>query len=290
VQEAEALGFDSVWVADHLFLEQGEDKYRDMPEPLALIGALAAVTTRITFGTLVLCQAFRHPGHLAKAAATISEVSDGRFILGIGAGWHEPEYRAFGLPFSNKVSRLDEYLTVLRDLFQDGRSDFQGNYFQMQNAKLFAEKVPPIWVAARGPKMLDLTARHASGWNTAWHGDDLPSFQQYLALLRRTESSELRPQAVQASVGLLVVPTSNSAEADGVWSQLTSLSSLEAQAEDQLRRRVIVADPDRTAQIISSFWVGGADHIIVSPGAAPFATWRQDSIRTLGTAVLPLLR
>jgi alkanesulfonate monooxygenase SsuD/methylene tetrahydromethanopterin reductase-like flavin-dependent oxidoreductase (luciferase family) len=261
-----------------------------MPEPLALLAALAPATTRIALGTLVLCQSFRHPGALAKTAATLSEISGGRFILGIGAGWHEPEYRAFGLPFANRVARFEEYVRILTDLLREGRSDFEGAYFRTTGARLVADQVPPVWIAARGPRMMAITAALADGWNSAWHGEDVTDFADQLRALRRVAAQAgggTRP--LTASAGILVVPSAGEEEANSAWSALASLPSLAQQSEAALRRRVIVAAPERAAGLVRQYWRDGADHIIVSPGPAPFSAWRPDSLRTLGSSLLPLL-
>ena len=119
-----------------------------------------------------MCTTFRNPAVLAKMAATLDHVSGGRLILGIGAGWHDPEYEAFGFPTDHKVGRFEEAFTIIRDLIRTGRADLDGTYVQARDAVL----LPParadiqILVAAKRPRMLDLTARHADAWNLAWFG------------------------------------------------------------------------------------------------------------------------
>lgn len=289
-RQAEALGFDSVWVADHLLIQRGPGRLQGMPEALSLLSALAACTERIQLGTLVLCQAFRHPGLLAKMAATIQDISGGRFILGVGAGWHQPGYRAFGLPFDRRVSRLEEYLTVLTDLLRTGRSTFHGRYFQTDNAPLLPHLTPPVWLAARGSRMIALTARFADGWNTAWFGEDVSGFASELTAVRRARAAYGNKQPLTSSVGLLMVPVHDAGEAEQVWSALRSLPALQGIGRDDLARRVLIQPPESAAAVLAAYWEAGADHLIVSPGPAPFSSWEPDSITTLGTLVLPRLR
>jgi alkanesulfonate monooxygenase SsuD/methylene tetrahydromethanopterin reductase-like flavin-dependent oxidoreductase (luciferase family) len=121
----------------------------------------------------VLCSSFRDPGLTAKMAATLDLVSDGRLILGVGAGWHDPEYEAFGYPTDHKVGRFEEALTVIRGLIRDGRADLDGRWVTATDAVLVPPARPdlPILIAAKRPRMLELTARHADAWNLAWFGE-----------------------------------------------------------------------------------------------------------------------
>ena len=168
---AEELGFDSVFLADHLIYHfEGRDTY-GIWECMSLLAALAAATERIELGTGVVCTAFRNPALLAKMADTIDEISGGRVILGIGAGWHDPEYEAFGYPTDRKFSRFREALQIVHPLLKTGHADFQGEYVQANDADLMPRgprpEGPPIMIAANGDRMIELTARYADAWN-AW--------------------------------------------------------------------------------------------------------------------------
>jgi alkanesulfonate monooxygenase SsuD/methylene tetrahydromethanopterin reductase-like flavin-dependent oxidoreductase (luciferase family) len=171
-ERAEAVGFDSVWVMDHLTLEN------PVWEGWSLLAALAAATRRVELGTLVLATSFRNPALVAKMADTVEEISGGRLILGLGAGWHEPEYRAFGYPFDHRVGRFEEAFTIIRTLLRDGRIDHAGRYYAARDCELVPRgprpNGPPILVGASGERMLHLTARHADLWNGCWyrHPDD----------------------------------------------------------------------------------------------------------------------
>ncbi|HEY6014937.1 MAG TPA: LLM class flavin-dependent oxidoreductase, partial [Candidatus Limnocylindrales bacterium] len=168
---AEAAGLDSVWVFDHL-LFRFDGVTTGIHECWTLLAAVAEATRRVELGTLVMCTGFRNAALLAKMAATLDHVSAGRLILGIGAGWHDPEYEAFGYPTDHRVGRFEESLAVITDLIRTGRSDRAGRFVTARDAVLRPPARPdiPILVAAKRPRMLELTARHADAWNLAWFG------------------------------------------------------------------------------------------------------------------------
>jgi probable F420-dependent oxidoreductase len=173
-QEAEANGFDSIWLADHLLYRKPGEPTRGIWECWTMLAALAEATQRVEIGTLVLCNSFRNPAILAKMATTADEVSHGRLILGVGAGWNEPEYQAFGLPFDHRVDRFEEALQILKPLLREGHVDFAGQYYQARNCDDVPRgprsKGPPLMVGAEGPRMLKLAAQYADLWNTGYTG------------------------------------------------------------------------------------------------------------------------
>lgn len=173
---AESIGLDSIWLGDHLMYRYADTSRapRGPFEAWTTLGALAAVTTRVQIGPLVASLGFHSPVMIAKKAATIDQISNGRFILGIGAGWHEPEYRAYGFPFEQRVSRFAEAFTVIRELFSSGTCDFSGKFYEIEQAILFPKPVqpggPPLMIGSMGSRMLALTLPHVPMWN-AWHAD-----------------------------------------------------------------------------------------------------------------------
>jgi probable F420-dependent oxidoreductase len=169
-RHGEELGFDSVWTSDHLLFRTHETK--GSWECWSLLSALAAVTSRVELGPLVTCMGFRNPALLAKIAETVDEISGGRLILGIGAGWHQPEYDAFGFPFDHRFSRFEEALQIITGLLREGNVDFHGEYYQATDC-ILRPRGPrpnglPIMIGSFGKKMLRLTARHADIWNADW--------------------------------------------------------------------------------------------------------------------------
>jgi alkanesulfonate monooxygenase SsuD/methylene tetrahydromethanopterin reductase-like flavin-dependent oxidoreductase (luciferase family) len=210
---AEQAGLDSLWVYDHLlFRLPGEDE-GGPHEPLAMLAAVAAVTDRVELGTIVLGTGFRSPGVTAKAAVAIDEISDGRLILGLGTGWHEPEYAAFGYPFDHRVGRFEEFLAVTLPLLRGEHLTLEGVWHQARDAVLLPPpprgvRMPgriPILIAGKGERMLRLVARHADSWNAAWFGLPDERFTRRRAdLLAACEAEGRDPASLQVTVGLTV--------------------------------------------------------------------------------------
>src|SRR5947208_1694662 len=174
---AERAGFDSIWVGDHLLYRDGDKPPRGPWEAWSTLAGLAAVTTRVELGPLVASVSFHNPAMLAKKAATIDEISGGRLIVGLGAGWNEPEYRAFGFPFDHRGDRFEEAFAIIRGLLRDGSVDLAGRYHQAREALLLPPSArrggPPIMVGTVGPRMIHLAAAHADAWNAwfTWFGN-----------------------------------------------------------------------------------------------------------------------
>jgi alkanesulfonate monooxygenase SsuD/methylene tetrahydromethanopterin reductase-like flavin-dependent oxidoreductase (luciferase family) len=172
--QAEDAGFDSVWVYDHLLYRFPERETAGIWEAWTIFSALCEATSRVELGQLVMCVPFRNPALLAKMAITADEVSGGRTILGLGAGWHQPEFEAFGVPFHHLGDQFQEALEIIAPLLREGAVDSRGTYFSAPNCEMRPRGPrpgsPPVHVAATGPRMLRLTAQHADGWNAAWFG------------------------------------------------------------------------------------------------------------------------
>ncbi len=167
-QRAEAVGFDSLWLPDHL-LFRWPSGTTGAWECWSLLAALAVATHQMELGTIVSCTGFRNPALLAKMAVAVDDISGGRLILGIGAGRHGPEYAAFGYPYDHRVSRFEEAFTIIRTLLREGRVDFAARYYQARSASCCraprALAGPPIMVGTTAGRMLHATAAHADLWN-----------------------------------------------------------------------------------------------------------------------------
>ena len=182
-RHAEDVGFDSVWNNDHLYYRGApDDPTRGTWECWSLLSALAAVTSRVEIGTLVVGTGFRNPALLAKAADAVDDISGGRLVLGLGAGYHEPEYRAFGYPYDHLVSRFEESLIIIHTLLREGGIDFDGKYHQARDCELVPRlsprKGPPILMGPRAgsPRMLGLMAKYADYW-TSFLVNDLETYR-----------------------------------------------------------------------------------------------------------------
>jgi probable F420-dependent oxidoreductase len=169
---AEEVGFDSIWVGDHM-LYRGDDRGERGPwDAWALLAGLAAATSRVQLGPLVACTGFHPPGVMARMAAAIDEISQGRFVLGLGSGWNEPEFRAFGIPYDHRVSRFEEAFTIIRVLVAGERATLAGRWWQADDAILLPPPARrmPIVIGSNGPRMLGIALPHVDGWNTWWDG------------------------------------------------------------------------------------------------------------------------
>jgi probable F420-dependent oxidoreductase len=165
---AEESGFDSIWLGDHLL-------YRDPGQPEAgpweawtMLAALAAATQRVVLGPLVACLGFHPPAVLAKMAATIDQISNGRFVLGVGAGWNRPEFDAYGIPFDHRVDRFAEGYQVIQALVTGNRITLDGTYVRLDDSVLHPplQRSVPLMVGSNGPRVLQLTLPTADIWNT----------------------------------------------------------------------------------------------------------------------------
>jgi alkanesulfonate monooxygenase SsuD/methylene tetrahydromethanopterin reductase-like flavin-dependent oxidoreductase (luciferase family) len=206
-EQAEAGGADSLWVSDHFLYRPGDGKQTGYHEAWSLVSAVAASTQRVQVGPLVLATSFRPPGILAKMAATTDDVADGRLILGLGCGWHEPEYVAFGYPFDHRVDRFEEALEIIVRLLREGSVTFQGRWYTLDDA--FVEpRSPhrtPILVAARRPRMMRISARLADAWQTAWYGlPDAKFAAEHEALRAACEAEGRDPSTLEMMVGLTI--------------------------------------------------------------------------------------
>jgi alkanesulfonate monooxygenase SsuD/methylene tetrahydromethanopterin reductase-like flavin-dependent oxidoreductase (luciferase family) len=195
---AEEVGFDSIWLGDHLLYRSPE---RAPWEAWTLLSALAAATERVRLGPLVACAGFHPPGLIAKMAATVDEVSGGRFVLGLGAGWNEDEFRAFGIPYDHRVGRFEEAFAIVRGLLAGERVTLDGRFWRAQDAVLLPRTARhvPLMIGSNGPRMLRIALPHVDAWNT-WYEDYGNSAEGFAALVERIGV----PDSVKRSACVLV--------------------------------------------------------------------------------------
>ena len=204
-RHAEALELDSIWVFDHLLFRSAGEPDEGIREAWTTLTALATVVPRVELGALVMCASFRNPGLMAKMAATLDDLAGGRLILGLGSGWHEPEYDAFDFPFDHRVGRFAEDLEITVRLLRKDRFSFEGQWRRMDDVVLLPppERSVPILVAAKGPRMLRLTATWADAWNVAWFsGVDDRLRAQLAALDEACRAVGRAPTSLRRTVGL----------------------------------------------------------------------------------------
>ena len=212
---AEQSGLDSIWVFDHLLFRFPPEPDEGPHEAWTTLSALAPVVPRVELGTLVMCSSFRPAGLMAKMAATLDDLSGGRLILGVGSGWHEPEYAAFGLPFEPRVSWFAEDLEVIARLLRGETVRLDGRFRTYDRAVLLPPPArrPPILVASKGPRMLRLTATWADAWNTAWFGRVEDRLRTRLADLDEACAATGRdPASIRRTIGIRLHPPGEGAD------------------------------------------------------------------------------
>ncbi|HTE63480.1 MAG TPA: LLM class flavin-dependent oxidoreductase [Solirubrobacteraceae bacterium] len=207
---AEAAGFDSIWIGDHL-LYRGDGRPERGPwEAWTLLSALAAATERVRLGPLVACAGFHPPGLIAKMAATIDEVSGGRFVLGLGAGWNAQEFAAFGIPYDRRVSRFEEAFAIVRGLLAGERVTVAGRHWRADDAILLPPPArrTPLMIGSNGPRVLGIALPHVDAWNT-WYTDFGNSADGFAALNERISAAAdevgRAPEEVERSACVHVV-------------------------------------------------------------------------------------
>lgn len=207
---AEDGGLDSIWVYDHLLFRFPGREAQGIHEAWTLLAALAVVTDRVELGTIVLAMPFRNPALLAKMAVTLDEIGGRRLVLGVGAGWHEPEFDAFDYPFDHRVGRFEEALRILVPLVREGRVDFSGRWHAARELELIPwSRRPdgssiPILIAGKRPRMLRLVAEHADAWNTAWLGPATELPARVAPLHEALAAAGRDPATLEVTVGVSI--------------------------------------------------------------------------------------
>jgi alkanesulfonate monooxygenase SsuD/methylene tetrahydromethanopterin reductase-like flavin-dependent oxidoreductase (luciferase family) len=258
----ERLGFDAVWLPDHYYVERpwGLETF---PEVWTLLTAIALKTERVTLGTNVLAATFRHPAMTAKMAGAVQELCGGRFILGLGAGNQAREHAAFGLDFEHRVGRFKEYLPIVAGLLDGETVTVDGRYFTLREASLRTVVPPtPIWVAAGGPQMFALTARHATGWNMAGGGADpalvKAKYDEFAATCRAAGRDVTDVDICKMS---FIAVAADAAAARAMTDELATKSRVTPEA---LAARTVVGTPDELAAYVRSLTAIGVTHHILS--------------------------
>lgn len=252
-QLAEQIGFDSLWVGDHLIYLPPDGDPKGPWEAWSVLAALAEATKRVELAPLVACTAFHNPAIIAKKAATIDEISDGRLILGLGAGWNLPDFQPFGFPFDHRVGRFEEAFTIIRTLLADGKIDFHGTWYDLPDCILTPNGPRkgdlPLLIGSVGERMLRATLPYVDAWNV-WFED----FENDPLELRKVKSRvdqiaedvDRDPATFSHSVALLV----------GVLGATHRPSVYPSKGQ-----KPITGSPAQIAEKIDAFYDEGIDHI-----------------------------
>ena len=303
-QRAEELGFDSVWVSDHFFLDLsrygGEKKRYKSLEALTTLSAIAIETERVRLGTLVLCEAFRHPPVLAKMATTLDIVSDGRLELGIGAGWYEDEYTAFGFrfpPMAERIERLRETAEILGGMLTNDRFTFTGRHYHVDDAPNDPPPVqkprPPMWIGGKGgPKILRLIAETADGWNTVWRWTPEAYGERSRALDAACEKAGRDPATVHRSLGLYTVVGSDERDFAARWEHVRDGAPIDASAlkAEDFAHDALAGPAAACIERIKEFEALGVEHLICTFGLVPFSVSDDEQIELFAREILPAIQ
>ena len=210
IRRIEELGFDSIWTGDHFLYHMADGSAAAPWDAWSVLAAAASMTSRVELGPLVTPVGFYNPAVLAKKAATVDEISGGRLILGLGAGWNEVEFRGYGVPYDHRISRFREAFTIIRTLLQEGEIDFEGEYFSARDCQLVPKPRPggpPILIGSAGERMLDITVPYLKAWNV-WYTDIGNSPGGVAVLQARVAAACAKagrdPATVDATVAVLV--------------------------------------------------------------------------------------
>ena len=258
----ERLGYHSVWVADHvigMYEKPGDPRY----ECWTTSAALLANTSRVMLGQLVLCNPFRHPPLLAKMAATLDSISGGRLILGLGTGWHEGEFKAYGYPFEGnaaRVRRLDEAAEIIKRMWSEDAPSFEGKYYRIEkawNAPKPAQIHPPLMIAGGGEQLtLRTVARHADISNfAAWTGTPEDFKAKNDALDTHCEKVGRNPKEIRRSWAAYCLIGKNTAEAEA--------SLKKYMAKTQAKHPPLSGTPEQVAEQIGRYVSAGVDLFII---------------------------
>ncbi len=251
---AEQTGWDGIWYADH-FMPNAADTSAPWPEAWTTLSALGARIPRVRLGTLVSGNTYRHPAVLAKMAATLDHITGGRVVLGLGSGWQENEHAQYGIPFytvPDRLKRLDEACQVIKSLFSEAKSNFAGNYYQLEDASLEPKPVQqplPLLIGGGGEKRtLRITAKYADEWNV-W--GTVATLRHKMAILDQHCAEVGRdPRSIQRSAVALLFMSDDAAY-------------LEQMRNANLQQAAIIGTPAEVREIVADYQAAGVDELIV---------------------------
>ena len=268
---AESVGFDSIWVGDHLLYRPEDGEPRGPWEAWSMLAAIASVTERVTIGPLVAATAFHSPAMLAKKAVTVDEISGGRLILGLGAGWNRAEFDAFGYPFDHRASRFEEAFHIIRRLIRGETVDSDGEFYRNDRAQILPvgprRAGPPILIGSQGPRVLRATAPFMDQWNGwyAWYGNNPAGLPALLGLLEQACEEVGRDHAeIAKTVAVLATLPGGQGRIHG---------DARHEGKDPL-----AGSPDEIADVLGRYSELGISHVqmVLDPITAESIEWFAD--------------
>ena len=267
-QAAEAVGFDSIWLGDHLLYDLPDGTSRGPWEVYTSLAALAAVTERVQLGSLVSSLGFHDPAMIAKMAATIDAISGGRLVLGVGAGWNEREYQAFGLPFDRRVDRFEEAFGIVHRLLAGENVTHTGTYHSIDRCVIDPPPTRPggplLMVGTNRPRMLSITLPHVHAWNVWWtvHGNTPAGFAEVVTGVRAAAEAAGRDPDTLLATACVYVQAPN-----GVGRTMGGSSS------DPVLP--LAGAPEQLAEQLAQFAAAGAQHVqlVVDPITQASIEW-----------------
>jgi alkanesulfonate monooxygenase SsuD/methylene tetrahydromethanopterin reductase-like flavin-dependent oxidoreductase (luciferase family) len=271
-RRAESAGYDSIWVGDHLVYDLPDGSTRGPYEAWTTLAAIAAATERVEIGPLVASTGFHAPAMLAKQAATVDAISQGRLILGLGAGWNRREFDAFGFPYDRRVSRFEEALAIIAPLLREGRTTFHGQFYDVDDCVLDPRPVreggPPIMLGSNSPRMLSIGLPVVDSWNVWWSIYD-NSVEKFAQVKAEVDAVMPEGRTVDATAAVLVTLPGGRGRLMGETYDAT----------------VTTVTPDELGQHIRGLAAAGAMHLqlVLDPIAA-------ESIDTIAAVLVDLDR
>jgi F420-dependent oxidoreductase-like protein len=290
-QEVETLGFDTLWVNDHLLPSVGPPDAANL-EGWTMLGAMAALTTNVRIGVMVASNTFRHPAILAKMATTVDHISGGRLILGIGSGYFVQEHQVYGIPLymhTRRARQLEEALQVIRELWSEENASFTGTYYQLANAP-FAPKPlqkphPPIMIGGAGEKLiLPLVAKYADLWNAGGLG--IEALARKIAILNEHCGRIGRDGSdIEKTYLTPLYLRSNPAEVERLLTQIPQVQTLNL---EQMRAIILAGDVAAVQRQVQAYLDVGISHIIIALRRPGF--YDRAGLRLFAREVMPAFR
>lgn len=255
---AEKIGLDSIWVADHL-LNPLKGEQEKCLEAWTTLTALGTVTNRVKVAHTTLCQGFRYPAVLAKMATTLMEITKGRFILSIGAGWYKREFESYGAPWEEhdaRVARTEEQIQIMKSLWTQELANFEGTFYKILNGRLEPkpDKIPQIWYGGESDASKQLIIRNCDVWLM------YDSSPEDVCTKIRDFQSLLGNNKMQYAVSTHVIPGMTDEEAQ---QRLEALTQGNVRAKERIKKTGIVGSPKTVYEKLTEYSNNGIDHLLL---------------------------